>query len=84
MIKRTITITLEFDSDADAAYLRFAPPPLANECRLKSVPVENRLGEVYGALDLAGAGEGGVVGLEILNASERLPEAWLEGDTNEA
>lgn len=73
-----VAVTLELDKSGDVAYLRFANLPAEDARRVRAALIEDRRGVTYGALDLADEGNGSAVGLEILNASKRLPHEWLE------
>lgn len=73
-----VAVTLELDKSGDVAYLRFTNLPAEDARRVRAALIEDRRGITYGALDLADEGNGPAVGLEILNASKRLPHEWLE------
>ncbi|WP_224392801.1 DUF2283 domain-containing protein [Pseudonocardia sp. ICBG1293] len=69
---------LELDEVGDVAYLRFKSLSTDDARRVRTALVEDRQGVMYGALDLGDEGKGYAIGLEILNASKRLPSEWLK------
>ncbi|WP_226361021.1 DUF2283 domain-containing protein [Pseudonocardia sp. ICBG1142] len=79
-----MSVTLELDTSGDVAYLRFERLSADDARRVRTALVEDRQGVMYGALDFENEGKGRMVGLEILNASKRLPGRWLsEGENGE-
>lgn len=69
----TLQVTVEIDTGANAAYLRFPddPEPVAT-----TLPIMADGGVLIGSVDVDR--NGGIIGLEVLGAERRLPGHWFD------
>jgi len=66
-------LPISYDEDADAAYIRFSPGDVFNvDSTYSCDPVE-----VNGMINLDFDSDGRLVGIEVLDARSKLPEAIL-------
>jgi uncharacterized protein YuzE len=66
--------TVRIDDTANAAYLAFTA--IANGGSSERIPVKATNGDVIAVLDLSSSGQ--IVGVEFLNANNRLPTSFLD------
>lgn len=70
-----VPLRVTYDSEADAAYIYFAPDTRVGGVA-RTVPVDG--GEDPWMVNLDVDAEGRLVGLEVLDASRRMPKSLLD------
>lgn len=70
MSTNKITMTLSWDTEADAGYIE-TPERSPGQSVARSIPIHDQDSRLYGTLDLAA--DGTLLGIELIGVSKLLP-----------